>query len=138
MVSLASLLAELSTHNSDHNSHYSVDYLGFKSTSTGMTTGCMVTVDIRLEAMPVLDVARRTKEYAAGNMNVEAIVKLKLMLSYVTLYLTMQYGFLPWMRAHEGIFVSNQALDSCKLEVIQTRFADQGVYLKLGIHKDKE
>jgi len=103
-----------------------------------MTTGGMVTVDIGLEAMPVLDVARRTKEYAAGNMNVEAIVKLKLMLSYVTLYLTMRYGCLPWMRAHEGIFVSNQVLDSCKLEVFQTRFADKGAYLKLDINKDNK
>jgi len=102
-----------------------------------MTTGGMVTIDIGLEAMPVLDVARRTKEYAAGNMNVEAIVKLKLMLAYIMLYLTMRYGCLPWMRAHEDIFVSNQALDSCKLEVFQTRLADQGAYLTLDINKDK-
>lgn len=134
MVQLASLLAELSAHKPDNASQYSVHELAFKGISAGMTTGGIVTVDIRLEAM--LDVARRSQEYAAGNMNAEAIVKLKLMLSYLTLYLTMEHGILPWMRADHGVFVSDRTLDSGKLQVLQSRLAQQGKNLKLGTLKD--
>jgi len=51
-------------------------------------------------------------------MNAEAIVKLKLILSYLTLYLTLEYRILAGMHAHERIFISNQGLDSRRLEVL--------------------
>ena len=68
----------------------------------------------------MLNVARRSQEYIAENMNAEAIVKLKLILSYLTLYLTLEYRILAGMHAHERIFISDRALDSRRLEVLQT------------------
>jgi len=134
IVQLASLLSDLSAHTHDKTGQYSVDQLAFKGLSPGTTTGGNVTVEMRLEAM--LKVARRGQEYAAGNINVEAIVKLKLMLSYLTLYLTLDYGIAPSMRANEGMLVSARSIDSRKLAELQTHLVHQGRHLKLGTLKD--
>lgn len=91
-------------------------------------------MEIGLEV--ILNIARRGQEYAAGNMNAEAIVKLKLMLTYLTLYLTQDYGIVPAMRAKEGILVSDWSINSRRLAELQGQLAQQGKHLKLGTLKD--
>jgi len=135
---LASLLHELSTHVADKAGLYSLDQLALKQQlrDEGQGTGeeSDMTEQSRLEAM--LLVARRGQEYAAGNTNSEAIVKLKLMLSYLMLHLTLEHGVVPNMRASEGILATRNSIEGRKLAVFQRLLEEQGRNLKLGTLKD--
>ena len=126
---LGTLLHELSTHSADKVGLYSVDELAIKGL-TGSSATDDITIEMRLAAM--LPVARRGHEFAASNQNAEAMVKLKLMLSYLMLFLTLEYAIVPSIKAREGTLVSGRTIEGQKVKEFQTLLEDQGRHLKLG------
>lgn len=126
---LGTLLHDLSTHIPDKVGLYSVDQLAFKA-GIGASPAEEITIEMRLAAM--LPVARRGQEFLAGNQNAEAIVKLKLMLSYLMLYLTLEHAIVPSMRAREGQLVAGRTIEGQKVMEFQTQLAQHGRPLKLS------
>lgn len=128
IVQLSKFLAELSEHKPEAVSAQStIDELVVKPFAAGGSE--MERIEGAMERMIL--VSSKAGHYAATNENGPALVKLKLMLSYIMLHLTLEQGIRRHMIAQDEL-IPEKTIDGKKLGVLQKRLADNGVVISAG------
>lgn len=127
IVLLAKFLAELSERKPEGLEQFTIDQLVVKLfAATGSRRECIARA---IEEM--IMVSGRAGHYAATNENGPALAKLKLMLSYIILHLTLEKCIRRDMQAQVQL-LPPQTIDGKKLKTLREQLASDGIIITGG------